>query len=68
MTGGVRLLGGVITTGVVAENAVLEPTELLAVTATLIVKPPSLEVSRYEAAVAPAIPVQLSPMALQRCH
>jgi hypothetical protein len=57
---------GVETEGVGADVAMLVPFLLLAVTATRIVKPASVERSRSVCAVAPATVVQASP-ALEQC-
>lgn len=50
------------------DTAVAEPTLLVAVTATRIVKPRSPKAGTYVRAVAPAIFVQLAPLESQRLH
>ena len=51
-----------------AEVADVEPTELVAVTTTRIVRPPSAATSRYLLALAPGISTQAPPEASQRRH
>ena len=57
-----------VTTAVGAELAVALPAMLLAVTATSIVLPTSVEVSVYVVDVAPPIGLQLAPVDLHRSH
>jgi hypothetical protein len=59
---------GDTTTAVGAEETVALPTMLLAVTATSILLPTSVEASVYELDAAPAIGPQLAPAESQRCH
>jgi hypothetical protein len=56
------------TTLVAADDAVAEPTVLLAVTDARIVDPTSADATRYVAAVAPAIGAHAAPVEAQRCH
>jgi hypothetical protein len=56
------------TTAVGVELDEAEPSRLVAVTATLIVEPTSLDFSRYVWLVAPEIDWQLDPEVLQSCH
>src|ERR671932_2048111 len=71
MVGGDVFAGAVaaaVTTAVCAELALLEPTELVAVTVTRSVEPTSAFATRYVCWVAPAMLVQLPPALSQRRH
>src|SRR5919202_7117872 len=60
--------GAAVTTAVWAEPALLEPTELVAVTVTRSVEPTSMLATGYVCCVAEAMLLQLAPALSQRRH